>query len=235
MRHIWRRLAFLLLTMLAATRAFVPATLAAGRATVAAKQAALKVTTSTRADFSLMCSIGNLFGGGGGGATRANSIFDFKVKDATGAEVDLSDYRDEKKAFLVVNVANPARLTAQNYAELATLYGKYSSQGLEILGFPCNQFGSQARNGPTSPDAHMHAFAKARGATYPIFAKIEVNGSGAIPLYKFLKQKQGGGLGIDAIKWNFTKFLCDGKGVPIKRYGPTTSPLSFERDIVALL
>lgn len=122
-------------------------------------------------------------------------------------------------------------MTAQNYAELAALYGKYAGRGLEILGFPSNQFGSQE----PGTNAEIQEFAKARGATYPILAKVDVNGFGAIPLYGFLKDKQGGGLGISAIKWNFTKFLCDADGVPVKRFGPTESPLTFEQDIVALL
>lgn len=111
------------------------------------------------------------------------------------------------------------------------LYEKYSGRGLEILGFPCNQFGSQE----PGTNAEIQQFAAQRGATYPIFAKIDVNGFKSSPLYKFLRSKQGGSLGIDAIKWNFTKFLCDAEGVPIARYGPTDSPLSFEQDIVALL
>lgn len=106
------------------------------------------------------------------------------------------------------------------------MYEKYGSQGLEIIGFPCNQFGKQE---PGS-NAEIQAFAKGQGATFPILGKLEVNGPGEDPLFTFLKSKQGGFLG-SALKWNFSKFLCT-NGVPVKRYAPTDSPLSFEQDIV---
>jgi glutathione peroxidase len=120
-------------------------------------------------------------------------------------------------------------LTAQNYAELQTLYEKYNSRGLEILAFPCNQFGKQE---PGS-NAEVQEFARNRGATFPVLGKLEVNGPGEDPLYSYLKSKKGGLLG-SAIKWNFSKFLCT-NGVPVKRYAPTDSPLSFEKDIEAEL
>lgn len=109
------------------------------------------------------------------------------------------------------------------------MYDKYSSEGLEVLAFPCNQFGGQE----PGTNAEIQAFAKSKGARYPVFAKIEVNGDGADPLYKFLKAA-GGGI-LQDIKWNFSKFLCDADGKVVKRYPPTTSPLSFVDDIEALL
>lgn len=126
-------------------------------------------------------------------------------------------------------------MTAQNYQELAALYDKYSSKGLEILAFPCNQFGGQE---PGS-NSEIQAFAKGKGAKFPVFGKIDVNGPEQDPLYEFLKQEQSGGffgqlLGSD-IKWNFAKFLVDGSGSVVGRYGPTDSPLSIEGDIVKLL
>ena len=120
-------------------------------------------------------------------------------------------------------------MTAQNYAELQTLYEKYNSRGLEILAFPCNQFGKQE---PGS-NVEIQEFARNKGATFPVLGKLEVNGPGEDPLYTYLKSKKGGLLG-SAIKWNFGKFLC-ANGVPVKRYAPTDSPLSFEKDIEAEL
>lgn len=120
---------------------------------------------------------------------------------------------------------------------MAALYEKYSGAGLEILGFPCNQFGGQE---PGS-DAEIQAFAKSRGAKYPILAKVDVNGASQEPLFDFLKKGAGSGgllgavLGAD-IKWNFEKFLIDGStGQVVKRYGTPQAPMSFESDIVALL
>ena len=117
-----------------------------------------------------------------------------------------------------------------NYKELQELYERYGDRGFTILGFPCNQFGSQE---PGSAD-EIAAFVADKGVTFPIMSKVNVNGPDAIPLYHFLKGKLGGLFG-SYIKWNFTKFLCDRSGIPIKRYGPTTSPSSMENDVVALL
>jgi len=110
------------------------------------------------------------------------------------------------------------------------LYERYASRGFEILAFPCNQFGGQE----PGTNAEIQAFAKARGATYPVFGKIDVNGAEADPVYKWLKSQASEALG-DGIKWNFAKFLLNGEGKVVKRYGPPASPLSFEADIVALL
>lgn len=107
-----------------------------------------------------------------------------------------------------------------------------SSKGLEILAFPCNNFGAQE---PGS-NSDVLKFAKSKGATFPVLGKVECeNGDQTHPLFVYLKEKQGGGLLGSALKWNFTKFLCNSEGVPVKRYGPQESPLSFESDIVKLL
>ena len=106
----------------------------------------------------------------------------------------------------------------------------YHERGLRILGFPCNQFGKQE----PGTNAEIKEFAIAHGAKFDLFSKIDVNGNNAHPLYKFLKKAQGGTFG-DSIKWNFTKFLCNRKGIPVKRYGPTTDPLSAVKDIEAEL
>lgn len=110
------------------------------------------------------------------------------------------------------------------------MYDKYSPKGLQVLAFPSNEFGGQE----PGTNAEIQAFAKSKGARYPVFAKTTVNGEGAIPLYKFLKASQGGFLG-DEIKWNFSKFLVDADGKVVKRFSPTDSPLSFTKDIEALL
>ncbi|KAK9901647.1 hypothetical protein WJX75_006544 [Coccomyxa subellipsoidea] len=162
-----------------------------------------------------------------GSTATAEAFYDFKVKDADGKTVDLSKYKG--KVVLIVNVASQCGFTPQ-YKELAALYDKYSSQGFVILGFPCNQFGGQE---PGS-DAQVKKFAQDRGAKFPIMSKVDVNGSGADPLFGFLKAKQGGLLTQD-IKWNFTKFLVDRQGNVIKRYGSSTTPLSIEEDIKSLL
>lgn len=120
-------------------------------------------------------------------------------------------------------------MTDQNYKELVTVYNKYTSQGFEVLAFPCNQFGAQE---PGS-DAEIKAFAEKYGAKFPMFSKIDVNGPNVAPLYKYLKEAQGGLL--PDIKWNFGKFLVDKEGKAVNRYAPTDSPLSIVKDIEALL
>lgn len=111
-----------------------------------------------------------------------------------------------------------------------TSFCSYHERGLRILGFPCNQFGKQE----PGTNAEIKEFAIAHGAKFDLFSKIDVNGNTAHPLYKFLKKAQGGTFG-DSIKWNFTKFLCNKKGIPVKRYSPTTDPLSTVKDIEAEL
>lgn len=153
------------------------------------------------------------------------SVHDFTVKDISGADVELSKFKD--KVLLVVNVASACGLTTSNYKELTELYTKYKDQGLEILAFPSNQFGAQE----PGTNEEIKEFACTRfKAEFPIFDKVEVNGANTTPLYQFLKASKGGTFG-DNIKWNFTKFLVDKKGQVVSRYAPTTSPLSIEKDI----
>ncbi|XP_050379160.1 probable phospholipid hydroperoxide glutathione peroxidase [Argentina anserina] len=157
------------------------------------------------------------------------TVHDFTVKDARGNDVDLSTYKG--KVLLIVNVASQCGLTNSNYTELAQLYEKYKTQGLEILAFPCNQFGAQE---PGSNDEIVEFACTRFKAEYPIFDKVDVNGDKATPLYKFLKSSKGALFG-DSIKWNFSKFLVDKDGNVVDRYAPTTSPLSIEKDVKKLL
>ncbi|KAK9668162.1 hypothetical protein RND81_13G038600 [Saponaria officinalis] len=157
------------------------------------------------------------------------SIHEFVVKDARGNEVDLSTYKG--KVLLIVNVASQCGLTNSNYPELTELYETYKNQGFEILAFPCNQFGNQE----PGDNEQIVEFACTRfKAEFPIFDKVDVNGSKAAPIYKFLTSSKGGLFG-DGIKWNFTKFLVDKDGNVVDRYAPTTSPSSIEKDIKKLL
>ncbi|XP_021815499.1 probable phospholipid hydroperoxide glutathione peroxidase [Prunus avium] len=159
----------------------------------------------------------------------SKSIHDFTVKDAKGKDVDLSIYKG--KVLLIVNVASQCGLTNSNYTELSQLYEKYKNQGLEILAFPCNQFGAQE---PGSNDEIVEFACTRFKAEYPIFDKVDVNGDNAAPIYKFLKSSKGGLFG-DSIKWNFSKFLVDKEGNVVNRYAPTTTPLSIEKDVKKLL
>ncbi|XP_071723940.1 probable phospholipid hydroperoxide glutathione peroxidase [Rutidosis leptorrhynchoides] len=162
-------------------------------------------------------------------AATEKSIHDFTVKDVDGKDVSLSKFKG--KALLIVNVASRCGLTSSNYTELSHVYEKYKTQGLEILAFPCNQFGGQE---PGS-NQQIKDFACTRfKAEFPIFDKVEVNGPNTAPVYQFLKSSAGGFLG-DLIKWNFEKFLVDKNGKVVERYPPTTSPFQIERDIQKLL
>uniref|UniRef100_A0A803LQJ6 Glutathione peroxidase n=1 Tax=Chenopodium quinoa TaxID=63459 RepID=A0A803LQJ6_CHEQI len=162
-------------------------------------------------------------------SVQPKSVHDFVVKDARGNDVDLSVYKG--KVLLIVNVASQCGLTNSNYAELTELYEKYKDQGFEILAFPCNQFGNQE---PGSNEEIVQFACTRFKAEYPIFDKVEVNGSNTAPIYKFLKSSKGGFLGSD-IKWNFSKFLVDKDGNVVDRYAPTTSPKSIEKDVKKLL
>ena len=156
------------------------------------------------------------------------NIYDFIVKDAKGNEVSLSDYRG--KVLLIVNTATGCGFTPQ-YEGLQDLYEQYHEQGLEILDFPCNQFGGQA----PGTEAEIVDFCQSRyGVTFPQFAKVEVNGANAAPLFKYLKDRQGGVLG-DNIKWNFTKFLVDRDGEVIDRFAPTVTPAKLEDRVKEVL
>ncbi|KAL2603056.1 hypothetical protein R1flu_017186 [Riccia fluitans] len=160
----------------------------------------------------------------------ARSIHEFTVKNNAGEEVDLSIYKG--KVLLIVNVASACGLTRDNYTELTSLYSDLRDKGLEILAFPCNQFGGQE---PGSNE-QIKEFACSRfKAEFPIFDKVDVNGPNTAPVYQFLKAKKGGGFLGDNIKWNFGKFLVDQEGNVVERYAPTTSPKSIEKDIKKLL
>ncbi|XP_031278231.1 probable phospholipid hydroperoxide glutathione peroxidase [Pistacia vera] len=154
------------------------------------------------------------------------SVHDFTVKDARGNIVDLSIYKG--KVLLIVNVASQCGLTNSNYTELSQFYQKYRDQGLEILAFPCNQFGAQE---PGSNEEIVEFACTRFKAEYPIFDKVDVNGESAAPIYKFLKSSKS----EDNIKWNFSKFLVDKDGNVVNHYDPTTNPSSFENDIKELL
>lgn len=154
---------------------------------------------------------------------------DFTVKSANGADADLSAYAG--KVLLIVNTASKCGFTPQ-YEGLEELHRKYAEQGFEVLGFPCNQFGNQE---PGDADEIANFCSLTYDVTFPVFGKVEVNGSGAEPLFKHLKSAAPGFLGSDSIKWNFTKFLVDKSGKTVSRYAPTTKPADIERDIEKLL
>ena len=156
------------------------------------------------------------------------NIYDFQVKDAKGNLVNLSEYKG--KTLLIVNTATGCGFTPQ-YKGLQALYDKYQAKGLEILDFPCNQFGHQA---PGSED-EIHQFCEINyKTTFRLFSKIDVNGKNESPLYTYLKGQKGGFLS-KRIKWNFTKFLVDKTGKVVERFAPTATPESIEEKIVNIL
>jgi glutathione peroxidase len=156
------------------------------------------------------------------------SIYDFSARLSTGEERHLADYRG--KMVLVVNVASKCGFTPQ-YEGLQNLFEQFGPRGFEVLAFPCDQFGHQE----PGTDAEITAFCdRTYGITFPLFAKIEVNGENAHPLYVWLKQQKGGLLG-GSIKWNFTKFLVDRAGAVQSRFAPTTTPERLARDVAGLL
>jgi len=157
------------------------------------------------------------------------TITDFHVRAADGSDVDLARYAGE--VLLIVNTASKCGFTPQ-YEGLEALYRRYAGRGFTVLGFPCNQFGGQE---PGSAAEIANFCATTYDVTFPVFAKIEVNGSGADPLWRELKRQAPGLLGSKAIKWNFTKFLVDRSGKVVGRYAPTTKPAELAGDIEALL
>ena len=157
------------------------------------------------------------------------TLYDIEAKMIHGETRSLRDYAG--KALLVVNVASKCGFTPQ-YTGLETLYKKYADKGLEILGFPCNQFGAQE---PGSESEIATFCSTTYGVSFPMFAKVDVNGDGAHPLFKLLKHEAPGVLGTEAIKWNFTKFLVDRNGKVVRRYAPSDAPQSLEKDIEAVL
>lgn len=157
------------------------------------------------------------------------TVFDFSADNIAGEQVDLAQHRG--KVLLVVNTASKCGFTPQ-YKGLQALYTKYREQGLEVLGFPCNQFGQQE----PGDSAQINEFCEINfGVDFPLFGKIDVNGSDAHPLYKHLKKEAPGLLGSQAVKWNFTKFLINREGEVVKRYAPTDKPESLAKDIEKLL
>src|SRR6478736_6480143 len=157
------------------------------------------------------------------------SVYDFTVKDIHGKPQKLDQYKD--KVLLIVNTASKCGFTPQ-YTGLEALYKKFHGKGLEVLGFPCNQFGSQE---PGSEDEIAQFCELNFGVTFPLFAKVDVNGDAAAPVYKYLKAEKPGLLGSEAIKWNFTKFLVDRKGRVVERYAPKVEPEAIAADIEKLL
>jgi glutathione peroxidase len=156
-------------------------------------------------------------------------VYQFTAKSIDGAERSLADYRGS--ALLIVNVASKCGFTPQ-YTGLEALHRKYAARGFAVLGFPCDQFGHQE----PGDEAQIREFCSLTyGVSFPMFAKIDVNGENAHPLYQFLKKARTGILGTEAIKWNFTKFLVDRHGQVVERYAPTDKPESLESAIEALL
>jgi glutathione peroxidase len=154
-----------------------------------------------------------------------STLYDYTVDDIHGKQVKLDKYKG--KVVLVVNTASKCGFTPQ-YKGLEALYEKYHGKGLEVLGFPCNQFGAQE---PGSA-AEIEQFCELNyGVTFPMFAKIDVNGKAAAPVYEYLKSAKPGLLGSEAIKWNFTKFLVDRSGKVLARYAPNDTPESLAGDI----
>lgn len=157
-----------------------------------------------------------------------SSIYSFTATLNNGKTKSFADYKG--KVLLIVNTASQCGFTPQ-YKGLQEIYSKYHAPGLEVLGFPCNQFGHQE---PGS-DADIKSFCDLNyGVEFPIFSKIDVNGDAAHPLYKFLKERKSGLLG-GTIRWNFTKFLIDRQGNVVDRYAPFTPPANLERDLEKLL
>ena len=157
------------------------------------------------------------------------SVHDFTAKALSGEDVSLADFRG--KVLLIVNTASKCGFTPQ-YAGLEKLHEELSPRGFAVLGFPCNQFGQQE---PGDAQEIQKFCSLSYNVTFPMFAKNDVNGANAHPLYEFLKGEKSGLLGIEAIKWNFSKFLVDQEGRVVERYAPTTTPASLKGDIEALL
>lgn len=157
------------------------------------------------------------------------TAYDFSATSASGNNVDLSDYAG--RVLLIVNTASKCGFTPQ-YEGLEELQAQFKDRGFEVLAFPCNQFGAQE---PGSEEEIVEFCTTRFSATFPIFAKIDVNGADAHPLYSWLKSEAKGVLGTERIKWNFTKFLIDGEGKVFKRYGSQTKPSAIAKDIESLL
>lgn len=157
------------------------------------------------------------------------SIYDYKVKDIDGNEVAMSEFKG--KVLMIVNVASKCGFTPQ-YEGLQKLYDAYKDQGLVVLGFPCNQFGAQEQGG----EAEIKDFCETNfSISFPMFAKIDVNGDNAEPLFLFLQNAKKGFMNTGPIKWNFSKFVVDKEGNVVGRYGSLDDPAALEDDIKKLL
>lgn len=158
-----------------------------------------------------------------------STVYDFQCKLNNGKVKPLSDYKDD--VLLIVNTASKCGLTGQ-YKGLEELYQQYKDKGFKVLGFPCNQFAQQE---PGGSDEIAQFCELNYGVTFPLFAKIDVNGDEADPLYRHLKSQSRGFLGLPSIKWNFTKFLINRQGEVVKRFGPTDKPEKLNKDIESAL
>jgi glutathione peroxidase len=156
-------------------------------------------------------------------------VYEFAAKTIDGGEQKLDAYQG--KVLLVVNVASKCGFTPQ-YKGLEALYRKYKDKGLVILGFPCDQFGHQE---PGDENEIKNFCSLNYDVSFPLYAKVDVNGANAHPLYKFLKSEAPGMLGSEGIKWNFTKFLLDKSGKVVKRYGSVDTPEKIDKDVAELL
>lgn len=158
-----------------------------------------------------------------------STIYSFSATAIDGKEINFEQYQG--KVLLIVNTASKCGFTPQ-YQGLEELYKKYHAQGLEVLGFPCNQFGKQE---PGNEQEIKEFCQLSYDVSFPLFKKIDVNGENTHPLYQFLKSQAKGIMGSENIKWNFTKFLVDQSGKVLKRYGSVSTPEKIEKDIAALL
>lgn len=157
------------------------------------------------------------------------NIYDFEVRTIDGRDISMTEFRDH--VLLIVNVASRCGFTPQ-YAGLEALYRRHKDRGLRVLGFPCDQFGHQE----PGEEAEIRRFCSTTyDVTFPMFAKIEVNGDNAHPLYRFLRSARKGMLGTGAIKWNFTKFLVGRDGTVLQRYAPTDTPERIGKDLLPLI
>jgi glutathione peroxidase len=156
-------------------------------------------------------------------------LYDLTVKGIDGVTRSLSEFKG--RTLLIVNVASECGYTPQ-YAGLEALYREFKDREFTVLGFPCNQFGSQE---PGSDDAIAAFCSTAYDVTFPMFAKVAVNGPAAHPLFRLLKSSRRGLLGTESIKWNFTKFLVDGEGKVVRRYGPGDTPETIREEVARLL
>ena len=159
----------------------------------------------------------------------SETIYSFSAKDIKGQEVSLDDYRG--KVLLIVNTASKCGFTPQ-FEGLQSLHEELGERGFEVLGFPCNQFMNQD---PGNDDAISQFCSLNYGVSFPMFAKIEVNGDGTHPLFRFLKREAKGLMGSEKVKWNFTKFLVNREGQVVRRYAQTAKPADIRADIEKLL